>query len=209
MRNRAILVLLGAQLLSAQATGGLRGMVVDPGRVGAPGVRIELRNTASCAVAHTTSLPDGSFRFDGLAPATYEITIRSWSGFRDEQLKDVVVSAGQVRELPPIELKLATLILYEVLTPPSPPGGLRGIVVDPGRVGVPGIEISARGKSTGVVTPTESHDDGSFRLEYLTPGTYEIAIKPWGCYGGTQLQDVVVGSGQTRELPPIELNIVR
>ncbi|SFF47697.1 alpha-glucoside transport system permease protein [Actinacidiphila alni] len=54
--------------------GGGRPGVVDPKESGLPGVKVELTRDGR-TVAHTTTAPDGSFRFSGTAPGSYGVRL--------------------------------------------------------------------------------------------------------------------------------------
>ncbi|MFN8121372.1 MAG: ABC transporter permease subunit [Thermoleophilia bacterium] len=55
--------------------GGGRAGVVEPGESGLPGVTVELRRPGGDTVASTTSGPDGTFRFEGVADGRYRVAI--------------------------------------------------------------------------------------------------------------------------------------
>ena len=109
MRLFSILLIFGAQFLSAQVVGGLRGIVVDRSGAVLPGTKIQVRNTSADTTSETTSLADGTFCLDGLAIGAYELTITPPAGFRPYESKGLLVNAGEVRDLGRLTLALGQL----------------------------------------------------------------------------------------------------
>ena len=67
------LALLSNCAFGQTTTGTLLGSVSDPGDAAVPGATVELKNTATGAVSSTITGPEGLFRFNSLAPATYSL----------------------------------------------------------------------------------------------------------------------------------------
>lgn len=119
---RWVMVLaLGAQALSAQATSNVRGIVVDPADSGLPGTAIQVRNTSTDAIASGTSQRDGTFRLDDLAPGVYELTITPPYGLQPFQAKDLAVRAGESRDLGRVRFALAVLTTAVQVSAVAPP----------------------------------------------------------------------------------------
>ena len=49
--------------------------LIDPGEEGTEGATLQLKNTGGQVLAETTSAPDGSYQFSGLASATYNLVL--------------------------------------------------------------------------------------------------------------------------------------
>ena len=103
------LALLCNCAISQTTTGTLLGSVSDPGDAAVPGATVELRNTATGAVTSTITGPEGLFRFNSLAPATYSLTIRAAAGFKSYAESKVEVTANEVRDLGKITLSLGSI----------------------------------------------------------------------------------------------------
>ena len=55
-------------------------------------------------------------------------------------------------------------------------GTLQGRVVDSSGGAVPGATVEVLNTATGVVTPTTTNDQGSYRMPFLNPGTYRVTV---------------------------------
>src|SRR5882724_6969632 len=53
---------------------------------------------------------------------------------------------------------------------------LEGTVTDKSQAVIPGAEIKAINKATGLVRTANSNESGVFRIELLPPGTYRITV---------------------------------
>ena len=106
--KRTVLALFSLALLSqAQTTTGtLLGSLADPVDAAVPNARVELRNLATGAVTRTVTGPEGLFRFNSLAPATYDLTIAPSAGFKTYRQSKIDVTANEVRDLGKITLEL-------------------------------------------------------------------------------------------------------
>lgn len=56
-------------------------------------------------------------------------------------------------------------------------GALTGVVKDASDAVVPGVEIKATNKATGVEEATVSTDAGVYRFPYVHPGTYQLMAR--------------------------------
>jgi hypothetical protein len=56
-------------------------------------------------------------------------------------------------------------------------GGLRGIVVDRSGAALPGIRVQVRNTSAGTTSEATSLTNGTFRLDGLPIGAYELTIE--------------------------------
>ena len=55
-------------------------------------------------------------------------------------------------------------------------GTIQGRVVDAQGAGIPGATVEVLNVETGVVTPTISNAEGSYRVPFLNPGTYQVTV---------------------------------
>jgi Carboxypeptidase regulatory-like domain len=93
-----LLSLTGAQLLLAQnATGSLRGQVVDPSGAAIPNAPLQLTTPAG-QVLTATSNASGAYEFNNLAPGKYtiEVTVKNFEPYKKEAVEIV---AGQAVQL--------------------------------------------------------------------------------------------------------------
>jgi len=103
------LTLLCYCAFSQTTTGTLLGSVSDPGDAAVPGANVELKNTTTGAVVSTITGPEGLFRFNSLAPASYNLTIHAAAGFKSYTQSKVEVTANEVRDLGKIALVLGSI----------------------------------------------------------------------------------------------------
>ena len=85
---------------------------------------------------------------------------------------------------------LRSSVMFSVLTLltllPSPlaaqeaRGTLQGRVVDTSGGAVPGATVEVLNLATGVVTPTTTNDQGSYRVPFLNPGSREASFSAKG-----------------------------
>jgi Carboxypeptidase regulatory-like domain len=57
-------------------------------------------------------------------------------------------------------------------------GTIQGRVVDASGSAVPGATVDVRNLATGVVMPTTTNAEGSYRVPFLIPGTYTVTVSP-------------------------------
>ncbi|HEY1341853.1 MAG TPA: carboxypeptidase regulatory-like domain-containing protein [Bryobacteraceae bacterium] len=95
----ALLLLLAATLCVAQTvTGTLEAVLVDPSGAFVPSAPCTLTNQATGAILNSPSDSAGLVRFLNILPGTYTLKVEP-SGFRRLELKDITVSANQVRSM--------------------------------------------------------------------------------------------------------------
>jgi len=76
-------------------TGQLAGTVMDPSGAVIPGAVVTVKNIGKNTVRNGVTLSDGSFRFAGLDPATYEVTVRA-SSFEPYAAKVQITVGGHL-----------------------------------------------------------------------------------------------------------------
>ena len=74
--------LLSSSLYGQTTTGTLLGTVSDPDNAAVPGAVVELRNPSTGLAMRTNTGAEGIFRFNSLAPATYDPTVTAAAGFK-------------------------------------------------------------------------------------------------------------------------------
>ena len=62
----------------------------------------------------------------------------------------------------------------------DPRGAIQGRVVDASGAAIPGATVDVLNTATGVVTPTTTNDQGSYRSAFLNPGTYRVTVSLTG-----------------------------
>ena len=55
-------------------------------------------------------------------------------------------------------------------------GTIQGRVIDPSGGAVPGALVEILNIATGVVTPTTTNAEGSYRVPFLIPGNYRVTV---------------------------------
>jgi len=99
---------LGSPTANAQGVGtsaDLTGTVSDPAGGSVPNAKVTVIDEARAVQRSVQTDEQGGYRFSGLAPATYRVTVEH-SGFQSEAVKDVVLNVGQTLVLD-FHLKLA------------------------------------------------------------------------------------------------------
>jgi hypothetical protein len=99
---------LGSPAADAQGVGtsaDLTGTVSDPAGGSVANAKVTVTDEARAVQRSVQTDEQGSYRFSGLAPATYRVTVEH-SGFQSEAVKDVVLNVGQMLVLD-FHLKLA------------------------------------------------------------------------------------------------------
>ena len=102
-----LLILLAHSPVDGQNVAGLiRGVVVDDSGAVVPAADLTLTNTANGAALKTAANAEsGLFVFPSVAAGTYELQARA-PGFKNYQMKNIVLTAGELRELGRITLSI-------------------------------------------------------------------------------------------------------
>jgi hypothetical protein len=71
---------------------------------------------------------------------------------------------------------VALAVLPSAVAAQESRGTLQGRVVDSSGGAVPGASVEVLNTATGVVTPTTTNEQGSYRMPFLNPGTYRVTV---------------------------------
>jgi Carboxypeptidase regulatory-like domain/TonB dependent receptor len=71
---------------------------------------------------------------------------------------------------------VAVAVLPSAVAAQESRGTLQGRVVDSSGGAVPGATVEVLNTATGVVTPTTTNEQGSYRMPFLNPGTYRVTV---------------------------------
>jgi hypothetical protein len=76
---------------------------------------------------------------------------------------------------------LGLLLVVSCLTAPAASaqearGTIQGRVTDTSGGAIPGATVEVLNTATGVVTPTTTNEEGSYRVPFLNPGTYRVTV---------------------------------
>src|SRR3954463_4383915 len=91
-----------------------------------------------------------------------------------------------------LTLALSTTVVAQETT-----GTLRGRIVDPQGLALPGVTVTVTGPQGAKSVPTEA--DGRFTLPFLTPGAYSVRAELQG-FKAAEQRNVTVSLGQTVDL---------
>lgn len=84
-------------------------------------------------------------------------------------------------------------------------GGLRGIVVDRSGAALPGIRVQVRNTSAGTTSEATSLTNGTFRLDGLPIGAYELTIEAPLGFRLYESKGLLVNAGEVRDLGRLAL----
>jgi Carboxypeptidase regulatory-like domain len=96
-----------SQTQAAKGSGSIVGTVLDVNGTGIPGAQIKLTNVSVSQHYTLMSAENGEFSFTNLPPGTYFITVDAKS-FEPYTSAQFTIAAGQVYELPKIQMSIAT-----------------------------------------------------------------------------------------------------
>jgi hypothetical protein len=91
-----VVILLSTFGASAQFRGGVQGTVTDAAGGSVAGATVTLISKETSQTQTTTTSDGGFYRFTGLAPGLYSITVEQ-SGFKKRLVEDVKIDAESVR----------------------------------------------------------------------------------------------------------------
>ncbi|HXU81181.1 MAG TPA: carboxypeptidase regulatory-like domain-containing protein, partial [Polyangia bacterium] len=113
--------------------------------------------------------PDGTFQVTGLMPGTYLLRVSATAQPEPKEAEKVTVAAG--RSVDGLRIVLDRW------------GAVKGTVADEEGHPVPDVEVQATGEAWSWAEPQLSHEDGSFLIEGLRPGSYRIVASRRGAWG--------------------------
>lgn len=91
------------------ASGNILGVVTDPGDAVVPGVSLVLTDQSTGATRRVESTDAGLFRFVNLPPSTYTLRVEAQKGFASLEVKGIVLSSNETRDLGRLQLKIGTI----------------------------------------------------------------------------------------------------
>lgn len=95
-------------------------------------------------------------------------------------------------------LLLMCLVSFTATFAQTSKGFVVGTVADPNGAVIPNATITITSRETGAVRTTVSQDNGSYRLDAVDPGTYNIEVTASG-FTTARSENIVVQSAQTAE----------
>jgi hypothetical protein len=122
----ALVLFLGAAILSAAPVGAVKGYLRDASGAVVPNVALELRNVGTNVTLKTKSDASGYYQFLDLAPGTFTLTAEA-AGFRKQAVHDIEVLVDQIVS---VDLKLEVGQLTEMI---EVTGGVTSLV-EPERI---------------------------------------------------------------------------
>jgi hypothetical protein len=190
-------VLTLAAAASAQFKAGVQGTVTDATGAILPGASVTLTSNETNKAETTTASEEGFYRFSGLAPGSYTLSVEQ-AGFKKQLLNDVVINAEQVRG---VDIKLEAGGISETITVTSDE--------------LPALETENASISKAITTqeirklPQIGRDP--YELLRLTPGIFGSGARGFG--GGSIGLPNTTGPGgsnssifQTENQVPISAN---
>ena len=72
-------------------------------------------------------------------------------------------------------------------------GDIAGVVTDPTGAVVPNAKVTVTSDATRAVHTTNTNGEGSYRLPFLAPGTYSLAVSAGGFQPATRKLEVALG----------------
>ncbi len=163
----------------------LRGQVLEPAGDAAPGVKVELSDTANREARSTVSSKDGSFEF--------AITDRKWRLSAEAGSNEAKLAADISVEVAGKDLDDVTLRLT---TPFSIHGSVRFDPPEGGKLPV-GVLFTRGGDGAGPPVFGQFDENGKFTVDGIYQGVYGIRIAPPVPASGYFLDGIRVGDRET------------
>lgn len=129
---------------------------------------------------------DGSYRFRGLVPGLYTVTVKAAASVEGSASADVGAPAGADTTVPALTLTAA--------------GSLRGTVTMAGKSSHEGIQVALLGTGRGTVTGP----DGSFLFSGVPVGSYDL-LAAYPGYQAAQAPGLAVAYAQQTTAPALAL----
>jgi len=176
-RLTVIFAVVLAPLLAGQIGGTLRGRVFDVSGAVAPKATIMVLNSRTGSTLTTSTRDDGSYSLNVINTGRYEVTCEL-PGFWPESRILWLASSGEVETdfvLRPAATHGRGDVIIVGLKPGEPPGEIRGLVLREG-LGWPigKANVTARHLRTGGTRSVKTAPDGTFLINHLVEGKYEL-----------------------------------
>jgi len=159
-----LLLLLSANIASAQFRAGIQGTVTDPSGAPLPGAIVVVKSQETNVSREATTSEAGFYRVSSLPPGVYTVTV-SLAGFKDRVVQDVRVSAEQVRGL---DLTIELGGVEETVT-----------VTAVGALQTENAEISGTLTTVEIQKLPQANRD-PYELVRLTPGVFGLGARDAG-----------------------------
>lgn len=98
-----------------------------------------------------------------------------------------------------INAVLLSLLCFSATFAQTSKGFVVGTVADPTGAVVPNATVTITNTATGAVRTTTSQENGSYRLDAIDPGTYNLEVSASG-FTNAKSENIVVASAQTAEV---------
>jgi large repetitive protein len=186
---------------------------LEAGEPGVGGVKLTLKDANGNVVGVTYTLPDGSYRFNGITPGTYTVEQTQPNGYGSSTPNTLTVTVPLAGSSNNNFGETLGATFGRVFSDPNGNG-----TRDAGEVGIGGVTITLTGKDANgnpIVRTTTTNPDGSWSITDLPPSDtagYTITeTQPTGWLDGSDassrngtiandsVSGVIIGAGQVRE----------
>ncbi len=160
LRTLTVLCVFALTAFPQRINSELTGTITDPAGAPVPNARLSITSETTKRRLEAQSTNDGSFRFVGLSPDAYEVSLEA-SGFRPEKRTGVVLNVGEVRRL---DFALALGTVSEAVT----------VLADTNSLNLESSETSSVVERRAIVDlPLNGRN--VFQLAELQPGVIRVA----------------------------------
>jgi hypothetical protein len=151
-------------------------------------------------VAQVAVNVDGGFMLDGLPAGSFDLYFQPSTDFLEQTRSGVAVVAGQTNDIGAVNLEPVPPPPPPPPPPPTQPGAISGQLMP---AGIP-CSVSVM-QGAEVVAEMPANMDGSFMVDQLPVGSYTVVVHPLFDFLDMTVPDVVVASGATTNLGPLQL----
>src|SRR5712692_4443541 len=162
-----VIVAFAAALPAQEATNAVEGSVLDAvSQAPVPEVAVSLFGRGGSR--QTKTALDGTFEFEKLPPGDYVVEMKKLGYVGSDYAGGKIEHVSLVRGAAPERLNLEL----------TPTATIEGRILDEEERPLKGVRLYARRKLRFAPSiPAESDEEGRYRLKYLAPGDYEIAVR--------------------------------